>query len=518
MSEAARSRWPDARFEPQLNRQGTAGSASENPLAELARLVGQDDAFRNAFGSSRAARPEPQRLNPDYAQFSEQPVESDAHHHDEAAHYDADEPALGLRPTSHDDWSDAGHQGQYAADQHYADEAPHGDYAAFDAAPSLEHTYDPQSYAAPPLTPDLWAERGDPAEHHHGSEAQVHADENAVAARAPRRPLVVLASVLVLTGGGLAATFLARTGAHAVAQGGGTPTIMAATGPNKIKLADAAPASAAEEADSALLGKNGAASGAPAKVVNSQEQPIDLTQLPKAAASPEGQAAAEVRPAGSASPFPEPKKVKTFLVRPDGTMIGAASTAAASATGSIPVLGRPDLSQAETGGQGANSRSAAVTPAAPRPSTPKTSTRTATTPKAPPASIADLASANASDPVSVPSKPRQPASPGAGAASKAKPIEVADAATSDEAAPASTGAFGLQLAAAGSEDEARGIFARLQKKYSGELGSFKPTIRKADSGDKSVYRVRVGNLAQDQAKSLCARLQAGGGTCFVVHN
>ncbi len=105
-----------------------------------------------------------------------------------------------------------------------------------------------------------------------------------------------------------------------------TPTIMAATGPNKIKLADAAPASAAEEADSALLGKNGAASGAPAKVVNSQEQPIDLTQLPKAAASPEGQAAAEARPAGSASPFPEPKKVKTFLVRPDGTMIGAASS------------------------------------------------------------------------------------------------------------------------------------------------------------------------------------------------
>ncbi len=102
--------------------------------------------------------------------------------------------------------------------------------------------------------------------------------------------------------------------------------------------------------------------------------------------------------------------------------------------------------------------------------------------------------------------------------SKAKPIEVADAATSDAAAPASTGAFGLQLAAAGSEEEARGIFARLQKKYSGELGSFKPTIRKADSGDKSVYRVRVGNLAQDQAKSLCARLQAGGGTCFVVHN
>ncbi len=154
MSEAARSRWPDARFEPQLNRQGTAGSASENPLAELARLVGQDDSFRNAFGSSRAPRPEPQRLNPDYAQFSEQPVECRMTGAPSRRGGSLRCRRAGLGLAAHIARR-AGPTRRTRASTRPISTMPRkrriGDYAAYDAAPSLEHTYDPQSYAAPPL-------------------------------------------------------------------------------------------------------------------------------------------------------------------------------------------------------------------------------------------------------------------------------------------------------------------------------------------------------------------------------
>ena len=323
----------------------------------------------------------------------------------------------------------------------------------------------------------------------------------------------MLAAVLVLTGGGLAATFLARTGTGAAVLGRQTPTILAAAGPNKIKQVDAAATSTPEDADGALLNRNNPTSPGSTKVVNSQEQPIDLGQLPKAA-SGDGQDAPQPQQSSS-SPFPEPRKVKTFLVRPDGTMISP-SGAGIGATGSVPAPANPVLPSIAAMPPPDSPPAAPVV--APRPATPKTAARTPTTPKSPPASIADAASGVDAAAPPAPAKARQPASAGV-KAPKAKPIEVADASASvTPAATGQGGAYGLQLAAAPSEQEARELFTRLQKKYSAELGPYHPTIRKADSGDKSVYRLRVGNLSQDQAKSICSQLQASGGSCFVVRN
>jgi SPOR domain len=33
-----------------------------------------------------------------------------------------------------------------------------------------------------------------------------------------------------------------------------------------------------------------------------------------------------------------------------------------------------------------------------------------------------------------------------------------------------------------------------------------------------VYRVRVGNMSRDEAVSMCERLKASGGSCFVARN
>ena len=41
---------------------------------------------------------------------------------------------------------------------------------------------------------------------------------------------------------------------------------------------------------------------------------------------------------------------------------------------------------------------------------------------------------------------------------------------------------------------------------------------KAEVGDKSIYRVRVSSLSREEAVSLCEKVKAEGGTCFVAKN
>ncbi len=86
----------------------------------------------------------------------------------------------------------------------------------------------------------------------------------------------------------------------------------------------------------------------------------------------------------------------------------------------------------------------------------------------------------------------------------------------DASSPSS--GFGLQLAASPSEADAEAAFAKLKKKYPGQLGPYTASIHKSETGDKPVYRVRVGGLSQTDAKTLCSQLQSSGGSCFVVHN
>jgi cell division septation protein DedD len=50
------------------------------------------------------------------------------------------------------------------------------------------------------------------------------------------------------------------------------------------------------------------------------------------------------------------------------------------------------------------------------------------------------------------------------------------------------------------------------------LGSYRPTIVKAEDAGRTVYRVRVINLSSDDANKLCAKLKASGGTCFVARS
>jgi hypothetical protein len=260
------------------------------------------------------------------------------------------------------------------------------------------------------------------------------------------------------------------------------------------------------------------------KVVNREEQPVDLDQQVKqmrvitlggpkdgSVSTAAGQRAAAVPvpqpPAASVSAtnngFPEPKRVKTVSVRPDGSLMADASPGIEPATARpAPIAAAP-----ETG-------------SLPKSSTSKSSVRVAaSTPRVDPPAAA--APAPVDQPVTTTPPPAKPKT--ATAKPKPEPVKVASAEDSAEAAPAATastggGGFAVQLAAPGSEQDARGISTRLGQKYAALLEGRQPSVVKAEVGEKSIYRVRVGSLSREEAKSLCGKIKAKGGDCFVANN
>ncbi len=318
-----------------------------------------------------------------------------------------------------------------------------------------------------------------------------------------RRPLYVMAALIVAGLAGIGASFGFK---GAVSQDEVT-TIRAADGPAKIQPETAAAGTEIPAQDASILG--GSPQQPPIAVVNNVEQPADLSaqaNVPEAQADPPRAIAglatgaasvplpdppAQAQPQPSAGPLSiaeliEPKKVKTVSVRPDGTLLPNDAPPQVTAP-AVPVpAARPAIASVA------------------KPATPKSAARVATTPRT-----------AAADANGIPQ-------PRTSVAAKAKRVEVAD--TRDQASAAgvpqaSQGSFAVQLAAPGTEQEARETQDRLMKKYAAELAGFHTSIHKAAVGGKPVYRVRVpGFPSRDEAIALCQKLQSGGGNCFVAKN
>jgi hypothetical protein len=95
----------------------------------------------------------------------------------------------------------------------------------------------------------------------------------------------------------------------------------------------------------------------------------------------------------------------------------------------------------------------------------------------------------------------------------------AEPAGASRAASASQdGSFVVQLAAPGSEQEARETFASLQRKHASELSGRQPIIRQAQVSGRTIWRLRVSAPSREDAVALCNKLQAAGGACFVAKN
>lgn len=453
-------------FERRLGRPTAPAKSGEDPLAELARLVGDtEDRFEAGFqGRPAAPAPPPAGLR-----------------------YNADQraPRVGAATGAAPRAARLG-----------------GDFAAIEAG--LRGSFSPDFRAAPA---DPYSEAEDWLDTPYMTPAQAQIEPPR-----SRLPLYATAAIIILGMAGIGGSFALKRNSiapHEIAM------IKAADGPTKIQASDMADVAKPNQ-DASILDKSPPPT--PVAVVNRSEEPVDLgaapqasgSQMQVASAAPNSAAVVPVPapPALDTPPQPfglagmiEPKKVKTVVVRPDGTIV----------SNDAPQQGLPAISPVVAPPRALEN--AAPTDNA---SAPKSTARVAATPAG---TAADTTSGE------VESVSTEHSGPAAGKvkmrSAHAKPVKVADAdADVTDANPQPTagkpGGFAVQLAAPPSEAQARQTMANLEKKFAGELGTYHLKYREASVADKSVYRVRVVGLSHEEAATLCQKLQAKGGNCFVV--
>jgi cell division protein FtsN len=396
---------------------GMAHTPSNDPLAELARLIGQDDPFRDSRSDSMRTAP---RREADKQPYVEAPRSAPGWLARNEPANDHVDPAPA--PTHYDNTGyehDAAHD-PHAADPRYEDDPryaythAHGDHHdANDPYRAEDDTaYDP-AYADAP-------------DHYYSEQSQPEAYDEAPVRRRGLAT-IALAVVAVLGAGGV---YAYRSYSAPSASSGQVPVIKAPDTPNKVAPAPVT----ADNTPSKQIYDRVNDKGQGEKLGTTQEEPLDVKGNPKggipgliAAAPPGGATQPAPTAPTAAAPAGEPKKVKTIPIRPDQ----------ATAPGPAPM--RVGANQAPT----------------------------------PPARNSAIA-----------------------------------------------GGFVVQVASQRSEADAQASYQALQTKYPAVLGNRESTIKKFDAGSKGVYyRVNIGPFAsQEQAKEMCASLQAAGGQCVVQKN
>ncbi|MHB2166251.1 SPOR domain-containing protein [Alsobacter sp. R-9] len=539
-------------------------SGRDDPLAELARIVGQDDPSRGSWRQSRPAAPAAQapqapaaaapRADEPFDDFEAElaaltrgerftPPEQPMRVEPEMGR--APSPEMGRAPAPDtvpfddpQDWQlrSTGSPAPEPASDRYAD--PVSERYPENVVPFDPRAPEPAAYRD---TDPVYEAEGRLPPHEEIAEE--------IAPRPRRKGVLAVATVLGVAAVGVAAALAMRglgSSNSAVQTAGAPPVIKAEPGPMKVQPANPGGVEVPNQ-DRAIYTRK-AEDPKGAKVVGGEEQPVDVAakvQAPRVVL-PNGSGDATSTTAGAVPtaaqvevPKPpqasqavaglgEPRRVRTVSVRPDGTIIDAATEATLGRTAA---LGSPQ----------------AVPVAAPAPApVPASPVTTGTTPAAPAASggtvlpprrmeapaIVNAPPGAPPKPVAAPSTPpARPAvaAPAAGTTPAAPPKPAQVAALAPVAAPATPAAaastsdtpgsgFSVQLAAPASEQEAKDTAARLQRRFAGELGGMQPVIRKAEVNGKTIYRVRVGSLPRDEATSLCERLKSAGGQCFVAKN
>ncbi|GGH22020.1 hypothetical protein GCM10007036_26740 [Alsobacter metallidurans] len=463
---------------------------NDDPLAELARIVGQDDPFKSLWnGREGAGRVEPsmQAAPPPSAQSFDEQL---AAYQTEGA-YRGNLPYQLRQPAAHDA-DEQRWDARTAADERDAP-ATHNIYDERYAQAEAEPVYEPQGQLPP---------------HHENFEEPPRK-------RSKIAMFAAVAAGLVVVGGGA----YAWKGANSPLKmaGGAPPLIKAETGPSKIQPANPGGLEVPNQ-DRRIYDKAQAPEDLKTvKISGRTEQPLDVEQVTRRDIPAEAPAtvAATTTTGGVSAPKPpapasglpqlgEPRRVKTVSVRPDGTIIDSEPVPTRVASlGAV----APTVAPSTPTSTGATPMPAAR----PKPVSPLTTATTSPAPR--PRTIEE---ASAATTASVPAAPRPaPAAPRQQVAS-VQPATT-PAATSSVAEPAS-GGYAVQLAAPQSEGEAKDAIAKLQKRFSDELSGMRPGVRKADVNGKTIYRVRVGGLSKDDATALCTKLQGAGGQCFVAKN
>jgi SPOR domain len=462
-----------------------------DPLAELARLIGQTDAF-GSMGRANARVQPRSSANQQYQPAPEPEPELEPD----------DAPPAGPPP-----WMQRATRPEVPPQDYPSSVHPLQRFATPRGAPVPDYPPAP-AYADPEPEPD--PSRYDDALYGHldtGAEQSQHdpayADDDyayqdgygeGAEERVEKRRggMITVIVVLALAVVGTGAAFAYRTYVGSP-RSGEPPIIRADTGPTKIVPA---PSDGNGKVPDRMAPGDGTE-----KIVPREEAPVDVNARsgPRVVFPPLNQngnppsvasvAPSALPPASAGNGTPpnnEPRKIKTLTVRGD----------------------QPDSS--------AQPVVAAPPPAAP--AKPAPAARAAATPRTPPTA----ANASANAPMSlVPQQGNQPepaAEPRARVATNT-PLQTAPA-PAPAASNSGGGGYLVQVSSQRNEADAQASYRALQSKFPGVLGSRSPVIKRADLGDKGVYyRAMVGPFGSpDEASQFCGSLKTAGGQCVVQRN
>jgi hypothetical protein len=278
------------------------------------------------------------------------------------------------------------------------------------------------------------------------------------------------------------------------------------------------------------------------RLISTAEEPVDLTADdtpstlgPVAGASDAGQeridaAKSEERldtaanesemASGEDAITLQPRRVRTMVVRPDGSIVPREEVDAASAPAPVSEVGAGVMAQetdqpaALAGDQAGLLPTAGAGLAAGGEQVPSAAEETESSPSMPDR----IALAPASRPQSA-----QQASPTSGqAAPQASQPAAAQQQEQQLAAvdptptpPAAASEWSMQIASQPSAESAQQTYQDLARRYSSLLEGRGVNIVRAEVEGRTYYRVRIPMPSRDEAVSLCTRYQSAGGSCFV---
>jgi hypothetical protein len=439
----------------------TSSSASD-PLAELARLIGQTDPFAE-FGrdDTRRAAPPP----------AAEPAT------------DWSAPPAAPAPEPHQPYADP----SYAADAdlfHRESEVP--GYPAAQAG-----GYEANAYHQQQMPQD--------------SEHEPFYEDSP----APRRRMgiMAIAAVFALAVIGTAGALGYRAVFGTSGSNKPPPVIKADTTPSKVVPANA------NKTPNKLIYDRVADHAQNEKLVSREEQPIEMKAPAMAPAQGEAPPASAQPPAlGSGVLSTEPKKIRTITIHP-----GQAALADTQRVTAAPAPPPPPRVAVAAPREEAPSRVAGNAPvelgsqASPAPRHAETRAAPAQRMAAPTPSYAPLSlSPNATSTSTAAPAARAPMR----SASVSAPAQIASRAT------APSGSYAVQVSSQRSEADAQASFRSLQAKYPNQLGGRQAMIHRVELGAKGTYyRAMVGPFASaNEAHTLCSSLKAAGGQCIVQRN
>jgi len=459
-----------------------SGKGESDPLAELARLIGQTDPFGTMGRANQQVPPRSaprQQYQPPDEPYDEAPPAGPPSWMQRANRQEIREP----EPETPPDYPSAVHPLQRYATTRSAAPEPEYDQAPYDdtGQESDPSRYDDALYGQV----DTGAQQPQ-YDAGYADDGYGYQDEysDSVEEQLPKRRgrLVTVVVILALAVIGMGAAFAYRT--YVVAPRSGEPPIIRAdAGPTKVVPA---PADGTAKVPDRMATGDGTE-----KIVPREEAPVDVNAkaAPRMVLPPLNQngnppQAATATPASPPAPaavgngtLPDdnPRKIKTLTVHGD----------------------QPDPAAVPV--------NSAAAPAKPAP-------RTAAAPKTPPSA------ANA--PLSlVPGDQPAPAAEPHARVATTTPVQTAPVQIEPNA-PASGGGYMVQVSSQRNEADAQASYKALQGKFPAVLGSHSPVIKRADLGGKGVYyRALVGPFGTpDEASQFCGNLKTAGGQCVVQRN